>query len=81
MTQYFRNLSKKKVKTAPPRDAETLKKEYGELTYKAGDYQYQIYVLNQSLNQVNQQLGSLAQEFQLRSELDKATESKKEQAV
>jgi len=79
MTKYFKNLTQKKVKTAPPRDAEVLKKEYADLTYKAGDYQYQAYVLARSLEQVNQQLEQIATEFNERAKLDKANEPKKEE--
>lgn len=72
-----------KAKVVPPREADEIKKEYGDLYFKAGDYQYQIYILQQSLDQVNLQLSKIAAEFKQRLELDKANAPtpKKEEAV
>lgn len=77
MTKFFKGkkqLSKQAAAPVPRAYAE-VEKEYLELRARAGEVQYQIYVLTKDLEQLNQALVSLNHEAAARQKLDKETEA------
>ncbi len=70
---------KKKVKLpqAPePRELKVIQDEYNQLSLRAGQNQYQTFVLGQDLNQINQRLVEVNQEAAHRNKLDAAIKAK-----
>ena len=61
------------TKTAAPRPLADIQKEYQEGCLRAGQLQYQVSVLNQELETLNQDLVRVNKEAAVRIELDKAT--------
>ena len=72
---------KKKTKIAnpanppAPRTTEDLTKEYFELRARAGETQYQMYVLESELNRLNNRMREVNHEAADRKKLDEATQA------
>ena len=75
MTKYFKNLrtAKKTAAPVPPRVMEEIQAEYSQLVGKAGQNQYQAYVLEQERNNLNSALIRVNQEAAARQQLDQQT--------
>lgn len=65
-----RKISLPKV-AATPRSSDEITREYSETVAKAGAHQYQVYVHESELAEVNKRLLSLNNEFAARLDLDK----------
>ncbi len=63
---------KKAPKEQPPRTMEAIQAEYGQLSARAGQIQYQVFVLNKDLEQTNQALVAVNHEAAARQKLDAA---------
>lgn len=62
----------------PPRTMEEIMKEYNQLIARAGNLQYQTFVYESELSQVNQRLVDINHEAARRQELDKEAPKKEE---
>jgi len=72
MTKFFKGRDKPvKIKEPDPRSEEEISKEFESLKNQAGSLQYQIYVLKQVLENVNQSMMRVSKEGSDRKELDK----------
>jgi hypothetical protein len=77
MTKFFKGKSKKLAevsKEQPPREMKDIQAAYNELRARAGDLQYQVFVLEKDLSQINQALISVNHEAAARQKLDKDSE-------
>lgn len=73
MTKFFKNKQRTKPVPLPePRSTDEIKKEYGDLNYRLGDYTYQIKILKDAVLDTCNKLQSLAQENEQRKQLDVA---------
>jgi len=80
MTKFFKGKNKKAAEVpteAPvPRQMDEIKKSYEELRNRAGDLQYQAFILKRDLEQINQALVSVNHEAAARQKLDKEAADK-----
>ena len=65
---WFKGLKKK---VSDPRKMDEIQKEYGQLCNQAGQLEYQIYVLTQDLEKINESLVKVNHEAAARQKLDK----------
>jgi hypothetical protein len=72
MTRFFKNKQSKKPVEQVPRTMEEINKEYADVSAKASQSQYQVYVYTEHLAQLNRQMRSLNEEATARQALDKA---------
>ena len=81
--KFFKGKNKPiKTEKAEPRDLNSISKEYTEIAARAGALQYQILVLKQDLDLINDKMKSLNLEGSERAKLDselKAREAKPEE--
>lgn len=86
MKNPFSRKKDKFPKAQAPRELKDIQAEYNNLSLKAGQNQYQVYVLKQDLEYMNRQLVNINQEAAERQKLDKAAaelkakEAKKEES-
>lgn len=70
--KFFKNKSKKTVKSAEPRPFDDIKKEYGDLSLRLGILSYEIYVKNKEISQLEGRLETINYEADSRLKLDAA---------
>lgn len=75
MKKLLRKLSKSQ-QVPEPRPLEEIQSEYNQLSGKAGQNQYQSYVLAKDLESINKRLIEVNQEAAYRQKLDAAAEVK-----
>lgn len=73
MKNLFKRKKDKFPKEQVPRDLKEIQAAYNDLSARAGQIQYQRFVLDKDLEYVNNQLVSVNQEAHARKELDKAS--------
>lgn len=66
-------------RNSPPRAMTEIQQEYQELVFKAGQAQYQLYVIERDLAQTNFRLREVNVEAAARNELDKKDKEQNEQ--
>jgi len=77
MSKFFKGLKKAKQSAQPiPRAFDEIKQAYNELAGKTGQLQYQKYVIERELEQLNQQLINVNNEAAARQNLDKEAAAK-----
>lgn len=82
MSKFFRAAKKQAAQKAPdPRVIDEIQKEYRQLATQSGEVQYQIYALEQNLEELNKQMIVLNHEGAARQKLDReaADKAKSEQ--
>lgn len=60
------------VKTQEPREIDAIQADYGQAASKAGEVQYQIFILESELKQLNEQMLDFNREGAARNKLNKA---------
>jgi len=71
MTKFFKSRNKPKAIPQPtPRSMEEIEKEYNELRARAGDAEYQAFIYNKALAELNNRMLQVNQEGAARKELD-----------
>lgn len=74
MSKYFKRKKGKEIQQQAPRSLDDIKKAYNEVSARAANAQYLVYIHNKELDQLNEQLMYLNQEAGARQQLDaKAT--------
>lgn len=79
--QFFNGKAKnlkKAQKPVEPRTLDEITAEYSQANTKAGDYQYQIFILQNALKQINETLAGLSYEADARKKLDDAAKTAQE---
>lgn len=76
-----KKIKEKFQKKSEPRTIPEIQKVYNEVSAKAGQAQYQLYVFNKELEQLNSNLMSLNQEAAARLALDKEIEAQTKAAA
>lgn len=61
---------------SPPRDLAAIQAEYSQAATQAGQVQYQLFVFEEELSQINEKLLSLNKEGAARNELDRKQKEK-----
>lgn len=80
MLQKLKDAVKKKEKfptVTPPRSADEINREYGQLCAQIGDAQYKIYSYTNQVSALNKRAKEVDAEAVKRNELDKAAEAEK----
>lgn len=70
MNPFSTKKRRQSLPTVPPRDLKDIQVEYNQLSLRAGQNQYQSYVLAQDLKGINQRLVEVNQEAAERNKLD-----------
>lgn len=73
MSKYFKRKKGKEIQQQAPRSLEDIKKAYNEVSARAANAQYLVYIHNKELEQINEQLMFLNQEAGARQQLDAAS--------
>lgn len=66
----------KMLQAPPPRELKDIQNEYNQLSLRAGQCQYQTFVLGKDLEQINHRLVQVNQEAAERNKLDAAAKAK-----
>ena len=76
MKNYFKKSKQKANAVVLPRELEEIRKEYNELSLRAANAQYLVFVHSKDLEQVNNRLIQVNQEAGARQQLDEANKPK-----
>ena len=70
MKNFFKK--KKQKQAQEPRELKDIKAEYDQLTSRAGQAQYMVYVYGKELDQSNRRMLEVNQEAEVRQRMDRA---------